>query len=148
MPSNSPARIEIPSKPLGYDASQIVHGCVHTAPRIDASLVRHERAGQATCSNFDSFFPVYVFPRDYRRMPGRTGQFGSGTRDAVIGVESAEFSHGARTCSRLRESARVRFTSEFTIFGVNGARECSGHRTRWNVACPGSSYVDLRLCRV
>jgi len=50
MPSNSPPRIEIPSKPLGYDALQIVHACVYRVPRIDASLVRHERAGQATCS--------------------------------------------------------------------------------------------------
>lgn len=121
----------------------------YTAPRIDASLVRHERAGQATCSrSFDSLVPVVcVLPHR------RTGQFGSRTSDAVIGVESAEFSHGARTCSRIylgsRESARVRATSEFTIFGVNGRSRVFGPPNTMECRVPpgpgpaGSSYVDL-----
>lgn len=122
-----------------------------TAPRIDASLVRHERAGQATCSIALILSSRSTFSPRYRgNTRGRTGQFGSGTRDAVIAVESTEFSHGARTCSRPWESARVCFTSEFTIFGVNRELKSSNTmecRVRGSYRSSGLSYADLRLCR-
>lgn len=69
-------------------------------------------------------------PREER--PAERGQFGSETRDVVIGVESAEFSHGAPTCL-----ARPRIT----IFGVNGASDArTDRRTQWNVACTGAAH--------
>jgi len=40
----------------------------------------------------------------------------------------------------------VRFTSEFTIFGVNGnSSRFEGHRTRWNVVCYGDSDLSYDL---
>lgn len=149
MPPNSPQRIEIPSKPLGYDASQIVHGCVYCASY--RRFTRPTRTCRASHMfyRFDSLVPVYVFLRDYRRMPGRNG---------VIRKRDARRRYRRRIGRVLSRSAYVlassgvhscvHFTSEFTIFGVNAsssvrATEHDGmSRAR---KPPGLSYADLRL---
>lgn len=135
MPPNSPPRIEIPSKSLGYDASQIVHGCVYRASyRRFARPTRTCRASHMLY-RFDSFVSVYVFPRDYRRMPGRNG---------VIRKRDVRRRYRRRIARVLSRSAYVLASSGVHScslhLGIHNFRcerefECSGHRIRWNVAC-------------
>lgn len=144
MPPNSPQRIEIPSKPLGYDASQIVHGCVYRASY--RRFTRPTRTCRASHMfyRFDSLVPVYVFLCDYRRMPGRNG---------VIRKRVARRRYRHRIGRVLSRSAYVLASSgvhscslhlRIHNFWCEREFECSGHRTRWNVACAKATGFKLR----
>lgn len=70
MPSNSLPRIEIPSKPLGYDALQIVHGCV--LPRLVSTL----RSSDTNVPGKPHALVALILSSRFffrcRRMPSRT----------------------------------------------------------------------------
>lgn len=110
MPSNSPLRIKIPSKPLGYDASQIAHGRVYRASY--RRFARSTRTCQAShmLYRFDSFIPVV--PRCCR-MPGRRQYYG------VIRKRDARRHYRHRIDRVLSRSAYVLASS--------GVRSCLLH---------------------
>lgn len=111
-----------------------------TAPRIDASLVRHERAEQATCSIaliLSSL--VYVFPR-YRQ-------------NGAIRKRDARRRYRRRIDRVLSRSAYVLTSLGLRLcllhLGIYDFRcerefESSKHRTRWNVACAGATGARVQ----
>jgi len=152
MPSNSSPRIEIPSKPLRYDALQIVHAYVYRVLRIDASLVRHERAEQATCSialilSFRStfFFAITVecLVERGNSEAGRATLLSASNRSSSLTKRVRAHVFGSPLVFASPRNSRFSVWTGTRVSGPPNTMEC---RVRESHRSPSLSYTSIYDC--